>query len=137
MKTTGTFTKQSMPVSAVLSIMITLVLMLLGCAIIAAMIQSGNMRLEKTKIIVKVILAAAVFVGIKTNTALQKQKRHLASGIYLAAVVLLIIVAGASMGIELNNILFNMLFVLCGAGVGMLLGNNKNKKHNQFKKRYR
>lgn len=129
--------KVSMPVAVGLSIGAAVILMLLSCAVIASMILSGNIQEDLTGIVVKFILAVAVFIGIKINITLQKQDKYIAAGIYTGALSILILIAGVAFKIKVTNILMNMLFVFCGAGVGLLLVNKKIKKQTYSKRHYR
>ncbi len=137
MKTKVISKKMSLPVSVAISMSTTIILMLLACAAIASMIMSGNIQEEKTGIITKIILAIAVFVGNKLNISLEKQDRYIATGVYTGAVMLLCLVTGLIFRSRMANILISLLFVLCGAAVGILFGNKKVKKHAYSKKHYR
>ena len=129
--------KQSMPISVVISVFITIVLMIMGVALTSVMILHEKISYGQAGIILKILITCTVFAGARINTILQNNNMYLVTGIFAGTIVLIILISASLAGIQITDSLISSIYAMCGAGATLLFFNKKEKKHNRFKMRYR
>lgn len=127
----------SKPITILLGIIVSVIIVIVSSAIIAFVILSGKLNENYLNVISRGVLLLSSFIGVKTVMRLNKSNQIFTGGLYAFFMIMLQITIGLLINNSAAGTIFNTLFAALGSCAGLLLSPRKNKKNNYVKKRYR
>ena len=126
-----------MQTTIAICIIVSLCLMIMSAILIATLILKEKIQIESIDYLCKSTLAIVIFLGVIISKLLSPNEYIPTALIYTGAMIVLYFAAALFLGSSVTKVLLNIMFIICGAGSALLIGNKKRKKNIKIKKRYR
>ena len=116
---------------------VSFLMLVISSAIITTLVLKDKIKIESIDYISKIVLSVVVFLGVKLIKILKSDASVPAALIYSGAMLIAQFGMGIILRDRIGDVLLNTMFVICGAGLGLLLSNKNKRKVTMKKKRYR